>query len=62
LAWSVVVAAQGSSTCHMIVAYKNKDAFDRKRFVGAAATAPHTRAIVGKPSDVLFASDKFGSF
>lgn len=63
LAWSVVVAAQGSSTAHMIVAYKNKDAFDRKRFVGAAAAgAPHTRAVVSKPSDVLFSSDKFGSF
>lgn len=63
LAWSVVVAAQGSSTCHMIVAYKNKNAFNRKRFVGSIASgAPHTRAINARPNDVLFARDKYGEF
>ena len=63
LAWSVVVAAQGSSTCHMLVAYKNKDSFDRKRFVGSVASgAPHTRAVNTKPHEVLFARDKFGTF
>lgn len=64
LAWSVVIAAQGSSTCHMIVAYKNKDAFDRKRFVGASqdTPAPHTRAPLANPNTVLFAKDQFGSF
>lgn len=63
LAWSVVIAAQGSSTCHMIVAYKNKDAFDRKRFVGSVSTgAPHTRAINGVANQVLFPQDKFGSY
>jgi cyclopropane fatty-acyl-phospholipid synthase-like methyltransferase len=63
LAWSVVIAAQGSSTCHMIVAHKNKDAFDRKRFVGAVQTgAPHTRAVSTAPNEVLFPKDKFGSF
>ena len=63
LAWSVVVAAQGSSTCHMIVAHKNKNAFDRKRFVGANALgAPHTRALNTRPNEVLFASDKYGQF
>jgi cyclopropane fatty-acyl-phospholipid synthase-like methyltransferase len=64
LAWSVVIASQGSSTAHMLVCYKNKDAFNRKRFVGAAAgvDAPHTRAVVAKPNEVLFPSDKFGSY
>ena len=62
LAWSVVVAAQGSSTCHMIVAHKNRNAFDRKRFVGACNPAPHTRALPASPHEVLFAKDKFGAF
>jgi cyclopropane fatty-acyl-phospholipid synthase-like methyltransferase len=63
LAWSVVIAAQGSSTCHMIVAYKNKDAYDRKRFVGAVSSgAPHSRAIAVKPNATLFASDKVGTY
>jgi cyclopropane fatty-acyl-phospholipid synthase-like methyltransferase len=63
LAWSVVIAAQGSSTCHMIIAYKNKDAFNRKRFVGGMAEgAPHSRAVPTKRNPVLFPSDKFGSF
>ena len=63
LAWSVVIAAQGSSTCHMIVAYKNKDAYDRKRFVGAISSgAPHSRAIAAKPNATLFASDKVGTY
>ena len=63
LAWSVVIAAQGSSTCHMVVAYKNKDSFDRKRFVGQTTDgAPHTRAIAANPNPVLFAKDNFGTF
>jgi len=62
LAWSVAIAAQGSSTCHMIVVHKNKDAFDRKRFVGASSTgAPNTRAINTDPHEVLFAKDEFGN-
>jgi len=62
LAWSVVVAAQGSSTCHMIVAHKNRNSFDRKKFVGSTVPAPHTRSALVAPNQVLFAKDKFGSF
>ena len=62
LAWSVVVAAQGSSTCHMIVAHKNRNAFDRKQFVGTAVPAPNTRAALVNPNAVLFPKDKYGSF
>ena len=32
LAWSVVIARQGSSTCFQIVANKNLNSFDRKRY------------------------------
>jgi cyclopropane fatty-acyl-phospholipid synthase-like methyltransferase len=62
LAWSVVIAAQGSSTCHMIVAHKNKDKFDRKRFVGALPAAPNSRAALVAENKVLFAKDQFGSY
>jgi len=34
LAWSTLVAAQGNSTCYQIVAYKNKDVYNRRRFIG----------------------------
>ena len=34
LSWSVIIAENGYSTCWQITAYKNRDAFDRKRFVG----------------------------
>lgn len=33
LAWSVIIAEQGSSTCYQIVAHKNTDEFDRRRFL-----------------------------
>jgi len=33
LAWSTIIAAQGSSTCFQIVAHKNLDSFDRTRFI-----------------------------
>ncbi|KAJ2608353.1 hypothetical protein H4S08_004479 [Coemansia sp. RSA 1365] len=29
LAWSIIIARQGSSTCYQIVAHKNRNAFDR---------------------------------
>lgn len=32
LAWSVIIARQGSSTCYQIVANKNLNKFDRKRY------------------------------
>jgi len=32
LAWSTVVARQGSATCYQIVAHKNSNGFDRTRF------------------------------
>jgi cyclopropane fatty-acyl-phospholipid synthase-like methyltransferase len=35
LAWSTIIAEQGSSTCFQIVAHKNKDEFDRTRFIGS---------------------------
>jgi sphingolipid C9-methyltransferase len=35
LAWSVEIAAQGSSTCFQVVCNKNLDAFQRVNFVGA---------------------------
>jgi len=34
LAWSTIIAAQGSSTCFQIVAHKNRDKFDRTMFIG----------------------------
>ena len=35
LAWSVEIAAQGSSTAFQLVANKNRNGFDRRRWVGA---------------------------
>jgi len=35
LAWSVIIANQGSSTCFQIVAHKNLSSFDRTRFIHA---------------------------
>jgi len=35
LGWSVAIAEQGSSTCFQVVAHKNLDRFDRRRFIGA---------------------------
>jgi cyclopropane fatty-acyl-phospholipid synthase-like methyltransferase len=33
LAWSVVIAKQGSSTCYRIVCHKNSNEFDRKTLI-----------------------------
>jgi len=33
LAWSTIIARQGNSTCYQIVAHKNRNRFDRKRFI-----------------------------
>lgn len=33
LAWSTIIARQGSATCFQIVCHKNKNAFDRTRFM-----------------------------
>ena len=33
LAWAVIASEQGSATCYQIVAHKNNNAFDRKRFI-----------------------------
>ncbi|KAJ2761673.1 hypothetical protein IWQ57_005986 [Coemansia nantahalensis] len=35
LAWSVIIARQGSSTCYQIVAHKNRNGFDRSALVRA---------------------------
>ncbi|WP_257446128.1 SAM-dependent methyltransferase [Archangium lipolyticum] len=35
LGWSVEIAAQGSSTCFQVVANKNLDGFNRRRWLGA---------------------------
>jgi hypothetical protein len=35
LAWSVEIAAQGSSTCFQLVANKNLNRFNRQRWIGA---------------------------
>lgn len=32
LAWSTIIARQGNSTCYQIVAHKNRNGFDRRRF------------------------------
>ncbi len=37
LAWSVEIAAQGSSTAYQIVAYKNRNFYDRTRFIGGVS-------------------------
>ena len=34
LAWSTIIAAQGSSTCWMITAHKNLNKFDRNIYIG----------------------------
>ncbi len=39
LAWSWRIGAQGTSACFQVVAHKNRDAFDRKVFIGKAGTA-----------------------
>lgn len=33
LAWSVIIAEHGGSTCYQIVLHKNTRAFDRRRFI-----------------------------
>ncbi|ORX67959.1 S-adenosyl-L-methionine-dependent methyltransferase [Linderina pennispora] len=33
LAWSVIIARQGSSTCYQILAHKNRNGFDRSRLI-----------------------------
>ncbi|KAJ2500379.1 hypothetical protein GGH96_002795 [Coemansia sp. RSA 1972] len=33
LAWSIIVARQGSSTCYQILAHKNRNAFDRSALI-----------------------------
>lgn len=34
LGWSVIIAAQGSSTCYQIIAHKNTSEYDRTKFIG----------------------------
>lgn len=33
LAWSTIIARQGSATCYQITCHKNRNAFDRNTFV-----------------------------
>ncbi|KAJ2824820.1 hypothetical protein IWW50_003146 [Coemansia erecta] len=35
LAWSIIIARQGSSTCYQILAHKNRNAFDRAALIRA---------------------------
>jgi hypothetical protein len=35
LAWSVLITKHGSSSAYQIVCHKNRDTYDRQRFVGA---------------------------
>ncbi|KAJ1552946.1 hypothetical protein HK405_009468, partial [Cladochytrium tenue] len=35
LAWSTIIARQGSATCYQLVLHKNLNGFDRTRFVGS---------------------------
>lgn len=39
LAWSSIVARQGSATCYQIVLHKNLNAFDRNQFIGGRTKA-----------------------
>lgn len=45
LAWSWRIGAQGNSECFQVVAHKNLDAFDRKRFLPRREAALGERAI-----------------
>lgn len=42
LAWSVTIAAQGSSTCFQIVSNKNLNHFNRNRYIGAPQLGEQT--------------------
>jgi len=42
LAWSVIIARQGSSTAYQIVCHKNTNQFDRTKFIGATNLGEHT--------------------
>jgi len=42
LAWSVIIARQGSSTAYQIVCHKNINKFDRTKFIGATNLGEHT--------------------
>ncbi|EER16912.1 Cyclopropane-fatty-acyl-phospholipid synthase, putative [Perkinsus marinus ATCC 50983] len=59
LAWSMMIARGGGSTLHMIVAYKNKDAYDRTKFVGTRSVPPVTSAAGVSANKTLFPSDKW---
>ena len=41
LAWSVIIARQGSSTAYQIVCHKNINKFDRTKFIGATNLGEH---------------------
>ena len=41
LAWSVIIARQGSSTAYQIVCHKNINKFDRTKFIGAINLGEH---------------------
>ncbi|KAF4663763.1 hypothetical protein FOL47_005575 [Perkinsus chesapeaki] len=59
LAWSVMIARGGGSTVHMIVAYKNKDSYDRTKFVGVRSVPPVCSAAGVSANKTLFPSDKW---
>jgi sphingolipid C9-methyltransferase len=42
LGWSVEIAAQGSSTCFQLVANKNLDRYQRRRWIGARSLGERT--------------------
>ena len=47
LAWSWRVALQGNAACFQIVAHKNLDAFDRKRFLSRSTLRPTMQDAAG---------------
>ena len=42
LGWSTIIAMEGASTAYQIVCYKNKDNFDRNRFIGKTSLGEHS--------------------
>jgi cyclopropane fatty-acyl-phospholipid synthase-like methyltransferase len=50
LVWSTIIAEQGNAACFQVVLNKNRDAYDRKRWVLNKATVLGERAWLGTPN------------
>jgi len=52
LAWSVLIAANGGSTCFQIICHKNRKDYNRERFLGRSELAEAFPSINGKKVEV----------